>query len=130
MVSEGNVEGAAAMFELLYGGVDQSRISAEQFIGLMPAYADALAGVENDTRGAAEATSTLNDAFVKVDPAILQGKAQEVRDANQGILQSFIDLGQDINDTEVSLDDYFTGLEEQIQAQMDFIDNIIFLRGA
>ncbi len=129
LVTSGNADAAAEAFDVMWMSMTGGAYSKEEFLTLFPQYAEALKGVENEARLAAEATEGFNESLLRVDPSIMQGKAEEIRGHNRDILRSFIDLGEDINNAELSLSGWMTKLEEQVAAAADFAENIAYLRG-
>lgn len=136
LVAGGNADLAAEQFERLVAAAAAEGYSREQIIDLFPSYAEALKGIDNEARLAAEGTEVLaeqvedlNGQFVKIDPSIMQGKVAEIEQYNRDILASFIDLSNEIGNQDVSLDAWWASIEEQFTAQAAFIDNIAYLRG-
>ena len=62
LVNSGHAEEAAAQFEALYGELDPTMHSREDLLALLPQYEDALTGVSNEAKLAANSTAELADA--------------------------------------------------------------------
>jgi TP901 family phage tail tape measure protein len=147
-VSSGDPERAAAQFELLYSKLDPERISKEELMQLMPAYGEALAGVANESKLAAENTGDLTAEVVSAAAATeeatkahdewvatlvdanaafidLTGAYDDVIAKNQEIARSTADATEDATD---SWEDYYDGTTvsaadyiAQLQAQVDAV---------
>lgn len=130
LATGGDTETATRLLDEMWHAASGAGMSREDFDALFSGAREALQGVENDARLAASGADEFADAMVRIDPSVMQGKATEIRQANEDILQSFLNLGEGINDQELSLDGWIAQLEEQINAAANYADNIATIRGA
>ena len=132
MVEGGNAEQAAAAFEALMAaaadqGVDVDE-AARQFDSYTTALENAGEAAQDTGQDQRDLSGDLDVASVSLDKLRdrLQVARQEMKDSRQdarGVAQSFVGLGDSLNDSEVSLGDWLAELEKNAQALREFQRN-------
>lgn len=82
LVQSGHSDLAADQFEKLYSQIDTTKYSTDDLMALLPAYSDALATVENETKLAGEATEGMGGAIGGANVEV-QSFADELDALNQ-----------------------------------------------
>jgi TP901 family phage tail tape measure protein len=157
MVGSGNAELAAKQFELLAAQWEAAGGDVEDLMELLPTYDEALQGIDNEQKLAAQSAQGLGDAAAGavpqideaaeavakwreelaglsasfVDPlAAYQGMIQEAAQATADSTEDATDSWSDfVADTTVSLGELATRLEEQITAQENWRTNLGLIAG-
>ena len=129
MVTQGSPEQAAAALDQLADTYGLTAGQQEQLIGLMPAYRDALDADANSADLAAGSTSGLAGATAAAGGAALtsaeatkklQNQWKKQAEQAEEVAESFVGLGDSLNDSKVSLDDWIKQLQEQADALKNF----------
>ncbi len=130
-------EGAAAASELLAAMLDGSKTSVEQALEDLPAYRDALAGLDNNAREAAgstselaEATNTLAGTMIAL-PEGMPTRLDLMREGADALATSigeaaggFDIFGEKIGDAEVSLDGWLESIAANAAARDAWVENM------
>lgn len=140
MVQSGDADTAARAYADLSAGAEKYGVSAEQLANLFPTYtseltkgsgaallmSDAMTGLIPATDGVTAATGPLGQAVQQATADLqAQNKAYEetVKRAKE-TADSFFGLGQSVNDSKVSLNDWIADLEKQADALRNFTTNV------
>lgn len=132
LVETGKQGAAAEIFEHLAAAAEDAGVSTKDLNGLFDAYGLALKNVESNADDAADAQGGLADATGETSSAAKiavqlsedQAKAlREQREAARQTAESFVNLGDSLNDSKVSLNGWISELAKQRQALIDFQRN-------
>src|SRR5690606_28010969 len=113
-LQEGPAAAAAALESLVEQGY-LTRAQLELMLPLLKNYDDALASVERTAKQSGDATAGMTEKQKAAAEAL-----KESRDAARDTATQFINLGDSLDDAEVSLGDWLAALEGQAQARGDF----------
>lgn len=132
LVTSGDTEAASAMFDYFAEKAKDAGLSSAEAAELLPGYQDALVGLENDTRATADATGDLSGAQQKASKVTQVNteriKAQkealeEQREAATTSAESFVNLGDSLDNGKKSLHQWLNELERQAEALANFRQN-------
>lgn len=114
MVQEGRGAEAAELFDRIREKAEQQGISVEKVNGLMPAYAEALAGATNEQDRAATAADGASAGIEGIGSTaeIAGEKVQSFSDQMRGLGDTHISLEQAQSRVQQALDDFQGALEE------------------
>lgn len=126
LVNQGDADRAAALFESLYAQVDQSKISSEEFMSLMPSYGAALDGLAVDAELAGDGMGDLAGGTSDAQAAM-----EAAREANEQLraevaqsVGGLVDWTGGIAAADFSLRDWTQSLEDQIEKLRNFDSNM------
>src|SRR5690606_15387335 len=115
LVGSRGAPAAEAAFESLTRQYGLNADQVENLTSLLPGYEDALAGAANAADASGDATAGMTEKQKAAAEAL-----EESRDAARDTATQFINLGDSLDDAEVSLGDWLAELEGQAQALRDF----------
>lgn len=129
LVQQGNIAEAERQFNALYSQVDQTKRSKQDLLNMMPGFKAAMeqaAQAEKvEAAAAAEAAQAAHDLGLNM--AEMPGLTPQVAASIQEASQAFIDLDGALGEAYTGLDDYLAKLDEQVQAQAAWADNMVEL---
>lgn len=118
LVRDGNLEEAARGAELFYREAERGEVSLDKAKAMLTQYRDALDGLDNDQKLAAESTAATAAEHKAAEEAY-----SKAREAAEGQAGAFRTLGKSLNDSKVSLGDWTKELEQQAKALENFTAN-------
>jgi len=117
LVSGGDGDRAAALFDELAAGAAKEGVSRKELLELMPAYRDALSGTTSEQEKATGATSDQAEALAGLSGVAqaAEGDVKDLADAISGFGQTQFDVNTTTRDFEASIDDATAALEKNGQ---------------
>ena len=132
LVAKGGPERARQAFDDLAASAKLTADEKAQFLDLLPQFQEGLQGAANSasldadaTRDTADATRELGNAAAGAAPLTeeMAEALKDGRDAAYESASSFVNLGDSLNDSKVSLGGWIAELEKNAQALRDFTKN-------
>lgn len=125
IVASGGPERATEAFEALADAEGWSKDQRAEVLDQLPEYADALQGTANEATLTAEATDTLGRSLGDAVP-LTEDMVDALKEAREGASESassFVNLGESLNDSEVSLGGWIAEMERGAKALREFQAN-------
>lgn len=133
MVQSGNLDQASAGFDYLRKRGELVGVSTDELTNMLPAYADALKGVENEQRLAGDSAGKMGGEVKKSaeEIAAAEEAMQKAKKASEDLLMGFLDVDSQLSKKR-GVQDWLKDLENQVRAQQKFSENMakLMLRGA
>ena len=127
LVQSGAIDEADSMFQRLADRMSDAGMSSQEIAAVFPEYQNALDGLSDAERDAADAASEM--AAATESAAARMGMSAEeytaLQESAQATADSFRGLGESLSDAEVSMGDWLSQLEEQNEALAEFTANSI-----
>lgn len=113
LVNSGQAEKAANLFDQIAAAAAEQGISTEEVLDLMPAYRDALAGVDNEQKLAAQSGEAQAEALAQIEAQAeeTQQAVDDLSDAIRNFGQTQLDVNSAQRGFEQALDDATDALE-------------------
>lgn len=118
LVADGNLDDAAAGAEMFAREAKKGGVESKDAEKMLTAYNDALAKTRLDAANAADSTKTNAAATAEATEA-----HRQAIDAARGQAGAFVNLGQSLNDSKVSLGGWIAELEKNAKALDNFTSN-------
>lgn len=117
LVSGGDAERAAELFDELATKAQAEGVSRKELLELMPAYQDALAGVNNEQVLAADSAGTTTDALGELagQAESAEGEVSDLAEAIANFGAAQFDVNSTTRDFEAAIDDATAALEKNGQ---------------
>ncbi len=125
MVRSGNLDEAASGFKYLEERGKLVGVSTKDLTKLLPSYSDSLKALDNEQRLAGDGAKTMGKA-VALSAEDLKKAQDAMKEADENarrVGESFVNLGDSLNDPKVSLQDWISELEKQSKALEEFQRN-------
>ena len=132
LVESGDIDQAALAFERLMAAAVDRGVDADEAARQFDSYQTALANAGHEAEEAARETEDLGESYTVAGTNLerlqsrLAAARQELKASRQearGVAQTFVNLGDSLNNSEVSLGDWLAELERNAQALRDFQRN-------